>query len=228
MAKIKFGGPIMDARGKIAGLVFSANTHGAYIRRKVTPVNPATVAQLLVRSRFTTNSQAWRNLTDDERKGFIEQKDNFKTTDIFGDLKSPTGQNLFIKLNQNILQISETPITAVPLPEDVPGFTSLVLVADTGGGTLTLTFDPAIDAAVKVLVTATAPLSPGVNFVKADFRIVAVLDSAESSPKDLAAEYIVKNGALPQVGAKIFVQMRPINISSGIPGSLIKASDIAI
>ena len=228
MAKIKFGGPIMDARGKLAGIVFSANTHGAYIRRKVTPVNVASPAQLLVRQNFTANSQAWRNLTDDQRKGFIEQKDNFKTTDIFGDLKSPTGQNLFIKLNQNILQITETPIDAVPLPEEVRGFVSLSLIADTGGGTFTLDFDPAIDVTVKVLIFATAPLSPGVNFVKADFRIITVLDSTDVSPKDLATEYIAKFGALPQVGAKVFVQMRPIRISSGIPGTLIKASDITI
>ena len=228
MAKIKFGGPIMDARGKLAGIVFSANTHGAYIRRRVTPVNVASPAQLLVRQFFTANSQGWRGLTDDQRKGFIEQKDNFKTTDVFGDSKSPTGQNLFIKLNQNLLQISESALTDVPLPEEVQGFIRLALEADTGIGTFTLTFDPAIDAGVKVLVFATAPLSAGVNFVKADFRIIAVLDSSDVSPKDLAAEYIDKNGALPQVGAKVFVQLRPIRLATGIPGTLIKASAIAV
>lgn len=228
MAKIKFGGPIMDARNKLAGIVFSANTHGAYIRRRVTPVNVATVAQLLVRQRFTTNSQAWRSLTEDERKGFIEQKDNFKTTDIFGDLKSPTGQNLFIKLNQNILQISETPITAVPIPSAVQGFTNLSVVVDSGVDLLTITFDPAIDAAVKVLVFATAPLSPGVNFVKADFRIITVLNSTDTSPVSLETQYIAKFGALAQIGAKVFIQMRPILIGSGIPGTLIKTSGLAV
>lgn len=228
MAKIKFGGGIMDARNKLAGIVFSANTHGAYIKRRVTPVNVASPAQLLVRSNFTKNSQAWRGLSDDERKGFIEQKDNFKTTDVFGDLKSPTGQNLFIKLNQNLLQINEATISLVPTPVAVLGFIALALVADTTVGTLTATFDPAIDVDTKVIVFATAPLSAGVNFVKAEFRKIAILDTTDVSPKDLAAEYITKFGALPQIGAKIFLQLRPINLATGLPGVLIKASDIAI
>lgn len=228
MAKIKFGGTIMDARGKLAGLVFSNNTHGAYIRRKVTPVNVSSPAQQLVRQSFTANSQAWRGLTEDQRKGFIEQKDNFKITDIFGDLKSPTGQNLFIRLNQNLLLINEATLTDVPAPTDIQGFIRLELEANTGLGTLTVTFDPAIAADTKVIVFATAPLSAGVNFVKADFRKITILDTADLSPKDIAAEYIIKFGSLPQVGAKVFVQFKPVDIATGLAGSLIKAVAIAI
>lgn len=228
MAKIKFGAGIVDARGKFAGIVFSANTFGAYIRRKVTPVNVASPAQLQVRQNFTQNSQAWRGLTVDQILGFNEQKDNFKTTDIFGDLKSPTGQNLFIRLNQNLLQINEATLTDVPLPTAVDAFISLALDANTTGGTFNVVFDPAVTADTKVIVFATAPLSPGVTFVKADFRKIAVLDSTDTSPKDLATEYITKFGALPQIGAKVFVQFKPVDIATGLSGSLIKASTITI
>jgi len=36
---IKFGGGVVDARGSLAGNVFSRNKSGAYMRARVTPVN---------------------------------------------------------------------------------------------------------------------------------------------------------------------------------------------
>ena len=228
MAKIKLGPFAADIRNRIGGVVFSKNSAGNYIRRGVTPVNPQSVAQQQSRQFLTQTSQSWRNLTDDERNNWNQVKDSFKKTDIFGNSLAPTGFNLFTRLNRNILEISETVLTAAPLPAAVQGFLTLDLVANTTGGLLTLTFTPAIDAFTKVIVFATAAQSAGVTFVKAEFRKIDVLDVADLSPVELAAVYITKFGALPAVGAKVFVQIKPINIATGLSGTPIKASAIAI
>ena len=228
MAKIKLGPFAADIRNRIGGVVFSKNSAGNYIRRGVTPVNPQTVAQQQSRQFLTQTSQSWRNLTDDERNNWNQVKDSFKKTDIFGNSLAPTGFNLFTRLNRNLLEISEPVITTAPLPAAVQGFLTLDLEANTTLSTLTLTFTPAIDAFTKVIVFATAAQSAGVSFVKAEFRKVVVLDTADVSPFELAASYITKFGALPAIGAKVFVQMKPIDIATGLSGTPIKASAIAI
>ena len=42
MAKIKMTAIVADMRNKLNGSVFSRNRGGAYIRTKVTPINPQT------------------------------------------------------------------------------------------------------------------------------------------------------------------------------------------
>ena len=228
MAKIKLGPFIADIRNRIGGVVFSKNSAGNYIRRGVTPVNPQSVAQLLSRQFLTQTSQSWRDLTDDERNNWNQVKDSFPKTDIFGNSIAPTGFNLFTRLNRNLLEISEPAITAAPLPSAVQGFLTLTLVANTTGGLLTATFTPAINADTKIILFATAAQSAGVTFVKAEFRKIDVLSTLDTSPHELSAEYITKFGALPAIGSKVFIQFRPIDIATGLSGTPIKASAIAI
>ena len=46
MAKVLFSALISDMRNKLNGSVFAKNRGGSYLRTKVTPVNPQTVAQV--------------------------------------------------------------------------------------------------------------------------------------------------------------------------------------
>ena len=227
MAKIKLGPFAADIRNRIGGVVFSKNSAGNYIRRGVTPVNPQSVAQQRVRQFLTQTAQSWRDITDDERNNWNQVKDSFKRTDIFGNSIAPTGFNLFTRLNRNLLEVEETVLTAAPLPVSVQGFLTLALTADTTGGKITIAFTPAIDADTKVIVFATAAQSAGVSFVKAQFRKIVVLSTADPSPHELAGSYIAKFGALPPIGSKVFVQIKPIDIATGLSGTPIKASAIA-
>ena len=95
MAKILLTHIAADIRGHAGGTVFSKNTFGNYIRNKVTPVNPNTVAQALVRSRFTSISQDWKGLTEAQRQAWNQGAINFQNTDIFGNSVPLTGFNLF-------------------------------------------------------------------------------------------------------------------------------------
>jgi len=228
MALVKFTAIVADMRGKLNGSVFSKNTYGSYIRTKVTPVNPQTVAQQISRNFMTTVAQAWRGITQLQRDLWNQSSINFSRTNIFGDNVQLTGFNLYMRLNKNLLEINQAIIANAPQPADVPGFTSLSVVADTGAGTMNATFSPAIPASVDVQVFATAPLSAGKQFVKSEFRKIDVLVNGDLSPEDLAVAYIAKFGALPPVGSKIFIGFKPTNNTTGQAGTLLKASSIAI
>ena len=101
-------------RGHTGGTVFSKNTFANYIRNKVSPVNPDTPAQSLVRSRFTSLSQDWRGLTQAQIRAWNQGAQAFAHTNVFGNNVPLTGFNLFKQLNQNLLAAGAATIDDIP------------------------------------------------------------------------------------------------------------------
>lgn len=229
-ALIKMAHIVAEARGAIAGTVFSKNTYGAYLRAKVTPVNPQTTFQQAVRQFLASTAQDWRGLTQGQRDLWNSFSINFNRTNIFGDSVKLTGFNLFMQLNRNLLEISVTPLTDAPTPQDVYGFTSASFIADTTGATMIVTYAPALGANDSVIVYATPPLSAGKQFAKSEFRKIQVLTDivGDNSPVDVGTAYIAKFGALPPIGTKVFINLKGVSEVSGQAGVSLKISDIAI
>jgi len=232
LALIKMGQIVAEARGAIAGLVFSRNSSGAYIRQKVTPINPKTVAQVLVRTLLTAVSQAWRGLTEAQRKAWNTVAATVTFTNIFGDGVAPTGFGLHSRTGRNLQEIGEALLTEPPAPGDVEGFTSLSVVVDNGevveADKIKLSFLPALPADQKLIVYATPALSAGVNFVDSEFRKITFIDDADVSPFSIGVIYSDVFGQIPPAGTKVFFKVRPIVIASGQSGTELKASDIAV
>lgn len=219
MAKIKFSAWLTDARGKQSGTVFSKNRYGAYTRNRVTPVNPQTASQTSVRNFLTTLAQAWRALTANQRSAWNAAANQFLSSNIFADVIRLSGFNLFLRLNRNLQSIGVATINSPPVPGSVFGLTTLSVVADTTGAGLDITFTAAIPVSDSVIVEATAPQSAGKSFFKSEYRIISILTSADASPQDEAAPYIVKFGALPPVGTKIGIRMTGVNETTGQAGT---------
>lgn len=228
MALIKMAHIVAEARGSIAGTVFSRNTYGAYLRQKVTPINKQSIPQQIIRQYLAQIAQAWRGLTAAQRAGWNQGAVNFTRTNIFGDNVQLTGFNLYMRLNQNLLIIGEAVIAAAPTPGSVPGFNSLAITANTTGSALTIAFADAIDSNVKVIVKATAPLSQGKDFAKSELKKMDVLTDSTTTPWDAKSSYENLFGALPPIGTKIFVEFTPVNLTTGQAGVPIKASTIAV
>lgn len=226
--KMKFGAIVVDGRNKIGGHVASKNRAGNYLRTKVTPVNPKTSFQSAIRNRLAGLSQAWKSLTAAQRLAWNAAVSDYSKTDIFGDIKSPSGFNLHQKLNNNLLNVGESAITTPPVPGSVHSFTSLALSCVTGTPAMTLTFAAAIPATDKVKVFATAPMSQGRSFVKSQYRQITVLSNSSTSPFNLKTAYDAKFGAPTENGLKIFVKLVCVNVTTGQEGTPISASTITI
>lgn len=232
MAIIKFGQIIAEARGSLAGTVFSRNTAGSYMRQKVSPVQPQTPAQLGVRALLSTVSQAWRGLTSLQRLAWITVAETFTNINVFGDNVPLTGFGLFVKLNRDLQTIGNPIITDPPLQEAVIGFDTLTLIVDNSevipDDQVQIAFTPNVPGDQQAVVYMTAPLSPGINFVDSEYRKIAVMPIGSVSPFTLGDAYIAKFGLVPPVGAKSFVKIRPIKDASGISGVGLTADDLAI
>lgn len=223
--KMKFGALVVDGRGKIGGHVASRNRSGAYLRTKVTPVNPATLYQVAARALLTSLSQGWRALTQAQRTAWDAAVSDFAGTDIFGDLKNPTGKNLYTRLNANLRNAGQSLISSPPVPSGAELALAGALVI-TNGGAKTVAYTGAT-AASTVQVWATAGQSPGKKFVKSEYRLVTIFTGGDPSPVDIATEYEARFGE-PAVGSKVFVQLRCVNNDTGETGQATETSTIVV
>lgn len=218
MAKIKFGMMMTDARGKLGGQVFSKNRGGSYVRTKVTPSNPRTLAQMESRNILGTVSSAWNGLTVAQRASWNSAVDEFKRTDVFGDLKTPSGKNLFTRLNKNLEQAGLAMLTLAPAKEEIAPITATAVVIDIASGAITFTDMAAVPAGMVAQISATPSLSAGISYVKNQFRVIDYVASGPITGTDLYTAYTDRFG-VPQAGGNVHVQIRFIasNGQSGVP-----------
>lgn len=211
--KLKWSGfGAVDGRGKINGHVASKNRSGAYARTKVSPVNPQTTFQQAARNRLTNFSQGWRSLTQSQRDGWDAAVAGFARTDIFGDLRNPTGKNLYARLNINLSLAGQAAITSAPLPSGAGTVTAGALVMTNGGAkTVAHTGDT---AGHTVLVYATPGVSPGKSFVKNDYRLISTFVGGAASPANIATAYQNRFGE-PAVGTKVAVKLVSVKDTTG-------------
>jgi hypothetical protein len=224
--KVKYGAIITEGRGKINGFVASRNRGGAYLRTKVTPVNPGTSFQSTVRSRLATNAQAWKGLTAAQRAAWNASVKDFAKTDIFGDLKNPSGFNLYCSLNNNLANAGQSLLTDPPVPAAVVNLTGLVLTAAKGTPALSLAADDDVDAGSTILVFGTPALSPGKSFAKPFYRQFSTLAASATTPFNLLTDYQAKFGTIGSAGLKIFIKVIAINNTTGQASPVLETSAI--
>lgn len=226
MAKVKFTAVVADMRNKLNGSVFARNRGGAYVRTKVTPLNPQSVAQVAARNLLTSLAQGFRSLTQDQITAWNEAVTQWQTTDIFGDLVSPTGLALYVRLNANISNAGGSLISNPPAPVGADSLTDLSLVADVSGTQYDITFLPAtVPAGHTMYIESTSMLSPGINNANSRFRFIGTAAAAATSPVDAYAFQTAKFGSLV-AGQKAYVRCKFINLTTGEVSLALKASAI--
>jgi hypothetical protein len=206
--KIKFGSLVTAGSGKIGGHVAAKNRGGAYLRTKATPLNPNTSAQAGARSLLASLSTGWSTLTDDQRLAWNNAVANFATTDIFGDLRNPSGINLYVKLNSNLSNSGQALLTSPPEKVEIPFSKLLNADIEISAGLLNFTFaDNGLSSQI-CKIQATPVMSNGVSFVKSQLRSIANVVPQDSAPDNYIA-YTSKFG-VPTVGGNVVFSITPI------------------
>lgn len=223
MAKIKFGMMMTDARGKLGGHVFAKNRSGNYIRTKVTPVNPSTSYQTAVRALFAAITAGWSVLTNAQRVAFNAAVGDWSTTDIFGDLKNPSGKTLYQRLNQNAQNVGYAALTTPPAKETVPEDVVTDVTIAIGAGTLTLTGASA-SADATILLSATPQLSQGTTFVKDRLRNIGFQVASTFAAATAYTDYTAKFG-IPTAGDNVSVAIQYVLPTGQVsPMQILKAT----
>lgn len=223
MAKILTTAIVADIRNKLNGSVFSKNRYGAYVRTKVTPVNPQTTDQQNARNTLSSISSSWRSLTQGQRDAWSAAAAQFPFTDIYGNAKILSGSALYTKLNINALTYGGGGIADAPSPVAVqtPGVISVTAAAGTPAMSIVFANTP-VDADTAFVIRATPQVGAGITFVKNKYRNLHTLAAAGASPYNALAVYNAKFGTLV-AGNKIFVQIFAVNIVTGQAGIPVSA-----
>lgn len=226
MAKILFGAGVGDARGSIGSATFTKGRNGAVLRMKVSPVQPRSPAVMAVRANFMDLSKRWGfTLSDAQRAAWMALAAITSYTNQFGNTYHPTGLQLYQGCNRNLQLCGLVPIDAAPGNLDVDVPLTLTVAAILATQELNATFTPTpIPAAHYMAFDAVAGHNPGRNFHGAGYRFVGAFAPALASPRELAAAYIAKFGAL-RSGTKVTIRGWLINTANGSASQELVASD---
>lgn len=208
---------LTDARASIGGSTASKNRAGNYFRARIAPVQPRTPAQQAVRAQLSTLAAQWRGLTQPQIAAWNAVAAQVVRKDTLGNSYSPTGEQLYVGNNQNLINIGSG--TVSDPPASPPTFPGPVLIGATAtAGTPTFTVTTGLAAAptgYKFLVRATPMLSAGISFVgKSKFRIIESFAATAFASLDILSDYNAMFGDLV-AGSVIGVSLSLVEIASG-------------
>lgn len=235
LALIKMSGiGVTEISGKAGGTVFSRGRGGAYVRNRVVPSNPQTIAQQAIRATFGAISSAWRTLTQQQRDEWNAITADYPTQNRLGETKILSGKALFQKLNMNLLEAGQSLATSPSAPQGVNGPVSLDITGfGIDNGAISTNVQVALatagDDTTVVVFEATPPLSPGVKNANAKFvrffQMTAVSSAANPASQAFSDAYLEVFG-LPPVGSQVQLRVFSVNPDTGEKSSVIKDSEI--
>ena len=213
--KVKFGAIVVDGRNKIGGHVMSKNRAGSYMRTKVTPVNPRSVDQQSARARLAFCSSAWSDMDPASIKSWNSAVFSWSKSDIFGDIKHPSGFNLHQKVNNNILRVggsgTDTPPVRISLDD-----LGILTIGTVTASAIPLTFTlQALGTNEKLEILATPPVSVGKTFVKSEYRIIGHTLSLTTGACDAGTLYMAKFGGPIDPSKPFFIMARIVDSTTG-------------
>lgn len=220
MAIIKTSAIVSDIKGTSGGNVFASNKGGNYTRRYKKPTNLNSPKQQAVRDNFGYMAGLWRGLTDSQRSTWNEGATGFPVQNKLGETKLLSGQQLFNRLNNTLIQANQTPLDVCPLSVSFPP----IIIDEVQNNFspkelfLSLSFDgsTSVPAGFILAISATAKLSAGVSSPQKGLfkRIKIVAAGVDMAEYDLTVSYNESFGLL-NVGDTIFIGAMLISKSSG-------------
>jgi hypothetical protein len=208
-----------EIRGSVNGVTYARNRFGLYARAKASPVQPRTPAQSERRAQLTVLSQRWRTLPESLRAEWRALADELTRSDALGLTYRLTGLQAYLQVNlwRALLGLAPLdnapPQLAAPNPVSIQGITY-----DVDQNILNIAFTPS-QYRGALAIWATAPFSPGINFVAPSrYRVITVRKPAAfggnlASPQNIGTEYQAKFG-LPVAeleGKRIAVALTPVS-----------------
>ena len=187
MALIKLGALAQDVRGSLNGSTFSRNKGGAYVRSKVSPVQPVSDFSANSRQAFKIASQAWASsLTATERGAWIAFAAIHPFINVFGDSINLSGIAFFQAANKRLQQLGFPMVADAPTEWDVtpPGAIAPTISVD-GAGNMSLLINPTTPPEVSTDIAylfATTKIPNGALPQKNQYRLVN--DFAASTPDE--------------------------------------------
>ncbi len=204
MAKVQFGGGVSNIQGSIGGNTFTRSKAGPAARNRVKPNNPASPAQLAQRERIVRLSKAWQQLTEDQRKSWVEEAKQQKTKGVCGNNISMTGHQYFVRVNS--LRESNGDVADPAVIPAAAEFTADIFsatvdaAADIATSTIHMPLGTGAAEGQRVVIYTTAMRSAGKQAYKGVLRktyeAALTADDITAGYVQLYNQWVSQNGAM--------------------------------
>lgn len=209
--------------GSYAQMTASRNRHGQYFRTRATPVNPSSPQQLVQRARMSTNSAAWRALTEAQRAGWESLGALITRTDSLGQTYTLNGFMAYCSVNNNNLDAGNAIVADAPAIVTPPTLLTATITLTAAAMSIAYTATP-LGAGVRLFSFISPQKSAGRAF-NGDYRLIAVSAAAAASPANVYAAYVARLG-VPVVGNRVFFMLQ--TYSAGFIGAPFAVSQLVV
>lgn len=192
---------ITAASGSVGGITASHNRGGKYFRARVTPTDPNTTRQQLIRALVADISGRWNStLTEAQRQAWRLYSDNVPLPGPLGKVRPVGGLPMYIRSNIARRNAGLPRVDDAPTVFDVARFTPITNPAATA-----LTnriqfdfdqFDPWVLETNSAMILFSSPAqNPSITFYKGPYRfgdlVLGSEDPPPSPPANLAAGFLI-------------------------------------
>lgn len=185
MAIFTPGPAVGQISGRVGGSVFSHNRGGPYIRNGTIPVTSTTPEAIAAKTRLSTVSTAWKNLTDAQRRAWTDWAVANPVTNRLGHSITLPANAAYISLNTRIAAAALTQIDVPPITAAPEGLATLTQSADIGVGDFDLDFTPTpLGAAEYLWIQCAVTNSTAIENVNNLLRFVGISAAAQATGFD--------------------------------------------
>jgi len=218
VALIKMGALAQDVRGSLNGTVFSRNRGGAYVRAKVSPVQPVSPWSSAARDGFKAVAERWAvTLTDAQRAAWISFASVHPFINVFGDSITLSGIAIFQAVNQRVRLCGGSWVDDAPGTFVVGDLGSLTIVATATAGEYTavsVVCENAVPYGGGLIIMMTGKIAPGRLVQKNKYRMV-----------NQANRVVFASGVDLSADANLYFPLSGI-VAGDIVGFLVSAIDL--
>ena len=202
--------------GKLGLTVTWAGRNGLIRRTLVTPRNPRTGAQQVIRQSLATQAAAYDQLTEAQQEAWIAAAAQVRSKPSLGQSGPLTGLQLFTKVNCAILAIGGTPVTAPPAKPLIAPLPIQALSITNTAGVIALRLQASDSPPEGTMLRGCAPENSGCRR-GVSYRDLGTLDSPQGGFITITSAYTSRFG-VPAVGKRVFVSVNAnVNGYEGIP-----------
>jgi hypothetical protein len=190
--------------GKLGLTVTWPGRNGLIRRTLVTPANPRTDRQLVVRDLLAQQARRFDALTDAQQDAWNVAADGYQSRPTLGQSGPLTGLQLFVRINCKLGLLGQNPVDVPPVAPQFPSLAPQNLVITNTGGVVAVKLTCPTAPGENTVLRASRPQNSAVRAC-GNFRIIGTCPAPVRGSADITALYTAEFGAVP-VGKRLFVQ----------------------
>lgn len=219
MTLIKYSGLVAANAGKLNGSIFQQGHSDNIMRNSIRPSNPGSPGQQNNRINWQFLVKRYSNLQPSQIAAWVDFAQQYTWINKVGDNYKPTGQMMYMRVNQNIFLAGGSLIDDRVYPTAKEQMSSFTVSQPNFVVNRFVLYFPnyTVPAGYVYLVYATIAMSPGIAYAKKMLKLIDIIPATTADAYDCTDNYIARFGS-PVVGQKVFFKLRGIELASGFSG----------